>query len=133
DYEGFKLSSIVNFGIDTGISEEEFLKGDVNDVAEKLYQEATGNYENKLNELRKQALPVFQNIRATKGAHIENVVVPFTDGKKRVNVHVGLQKTLNSEGRELMNAVERQITLSIIDEAWKEHLRGMDDLKQSVQ
>jgi preprotein translocase subunit SecA len=59
--------------------------------------------------------------------------VPFSDGKKRINVHVGLQKTLNSEGRELMNAVERQITLSIIDEAWKEHLRSMDDLKQSVQ
>jgi preprotein translocase subunit SecA len=133
DFEGFKLSTIVNFGIDTAVTEEEFLKGDANDLAEKLYQEATLNYEHKLDELRKQALPVFQNIRATKGTQIENVVVPFTDGKKRINVHVGMQKTLNSEGRELMSAVERQITLSIIDEAWKEHLRGMDDLKQSVQ
>ena len=133
DYEGFKLSTIVNFGIDSQISHEDFLKVDVNQLSERLYQEATGNYEHKLNELRKQAVPVFNNIRATQGSHIENVVVPFTDGKKRVNVHVNLQKTLSSEGRELMNAVERQITLSIIDEAWKEHLRGMDDLKQSVQ
>ena len=60
-------------------------------------------------------------------------MVPFTDGKKRTNVIANLQKTLNSEGRELTNAVERQITLAIIDDAWKEHLRAMDDLKQSVQ
>ncbi|MES1160687.1 MAG: SEC-C metal-binding domain-containing protein, partial [Bacteroidota bacterium] len=106
---------------------------DVNQLSERLYQEATRSYERKLDELRKQAVPVFNNIRATKGAHVENVVVPFSDGKKRINVHVGLQKTLDSQGRELMNAVERQITLSIIDEAWKEHLRAMDDLKQSVQ
>jgi preprotein translocase subunit SecA len=133
DFEGFKLSTIVNFGIDTQVTHEEFLKGDVNQLSEKLYQEATQNYEHKLDELRKQALPVFSNIRATQGSHVENVVVPFTDGKKRINVLANLQKTLNSEGRELMNAVERQITLAIIDEAWKEHLRGMDDLKQSVQ
>ncbi|HEY4064776.1 MAG TPA: preprotein translocase subunit SecA [Puia sp.] len=133
DYEGFKLSSIVNFGIDTKISQEEFLKGDVNDLSEKLYQEATQNYEHKLSELRKNALPVFNNIRSTRDSHVENVVVPFTDGKKRINVLANLQKTISSEGRELMNAVERQITLSIIDDTWKEHLRGMDDLKQSVQ
>src|SRR6202034_719256 len=133
DFEGLKLSTIVNFGIDTQIDHDDFLKGDVNKLSEQLYQEAIKSYEHKLDEMRKQALPVFNNIRATQGAHVENVVVPFTDGKKRINVVAGLQKTLNSEGRELMNAVERQITLSIIDEAWKEHLRNMDDLKQSVQ
>jgi preprotein translocase subunit SecA len=133
DFEGLKLSTIVNFGIDTQIDHDDFLKGDVNSLSEQLYQEAIKSYEHKLDEMRKQALPVFSNIRATQGAHVENVVVPFTDGKKRINVVAGLQKTLNSEGRELMNAVERQITLSIIDETWKEHLRNMDDLKQSVQ
>lgn len=133
DYEGFRLATIVNFGIDTQIDQDEFLKGDVGKIAEKLYQEATSNYENKLAELRRQALPAFQNIRATQGSHVENVVVPFTDGKKRINVLANLQKTLTTEGRELSNAVERQITLGIIDDAWKEHLRDMDDLKQSVQ
>jgi preprotein translocase subunit SecA len=133
DYEGFKLSTIVNFGIDSQISQDDFLKGEANTLAEKLYQEATENYEHKVKEICKQAIPAFQNIRATQGSQIQNVVVPFTDGKKRTNVHVGLDKTLKTEGRELVSAVERQITLSIIDEAWKEHLRGMDDLKQSVQ
>jgi preprotein translocase subunit SecA len=133
DYEGFRLSTIVNFGVDTGIGEEEFLKGDITQISEKLYQEATAGYEHKMEEIRKQALPAFASIRATRDSHIENVVVPFTDGKKRINVLAGLQKTLDSQGRELTNAVERQITLAIIDDAWKEHLRAMDDLKQSVQ
>jgi preprotein translocase subunit SecA len=133
DYDGFKLSTIVNFGVDTKIEQEEFLKEDANQLTERLYQEATQNYERKLEELRKQAVPVFSNIRATQGSHVENVVVPFTDGKKRTNVIANLNKTLSSEGRELTSAVERQITLALTDDAWKEHLRGMDDLKQSVQ
>src|SRR5579871_840160 len=133
DYEGFKMATIVNFGIDTQIGEDEFLKGDVTQISEKLYQEATGAYESKLAELRRQALPAFASIRATRDSHVENVVVPFTDGKKRINVLANLQKTLTTEGRELVNAIERQITLAIIDDAWKEHLRAMDDLKQSVQ
>ena len=83
--------------------------------------------------MRKQALPVFRNIRQTQGSHVEKVVVPFTDGKKAINVLANLEKTMSTEGRELMNAVERQITLAIIDDTWKEHLRSMDDLKQSVQ
>jgi preprotein translocase subunit SecA len=123
----------VNFGLDTTIDQDEFLRGDAAQLSEKLYTEATQNYERKLEELRKQAIPVFKNIRQTQGKHIENVVVPFTDGKKSINVLANLEKTLTSEGRELMNAVERQITLGIIDDAWKEHLRAMDDLKQSVQ
>jgi len=133
DYEGFRLSTIVNFGIDTSIDKEEFLRGDENALSEKLYTEATQNYERKLEELRKHALPIFKNILLIQGRHIENVVVPFSDGKKSINVLANLQKTINTEGRELMNAVERQITLAIIDDAWKEHLRAMDDLKQSVQ
>ncbi|MFI5156388.1 MAG: preprotein translocase subunit SecA [Chitinophagales bacterium] len=133
DYEGFKLASIVNFGIDTAIDQEDFLKGDAVQLTERLYGEATHHYEHKMDELRKNAVPVFKNILLTQGRHIENVMVPFTDGKKSINVLANLQKTLDTQGRELMNAVERQITLAIIDEAWKEHLRAMDDLKQSVQ
>ncbi len=133
DYEGFKLSAIVNFGIDTTIDKEELMKGDPVQLSDKLYSEATQNYEHKMDEIRKNAVPVFKNILLTQGRNVENVVVPFTDGKKAVNVLANLQKTLDTQGRELVNAVERQITLSIIDDAWKEHLRGMDDLKQSVQ
>ena len=133
DYEGFKLATIVNFGIDTAITKEEFAKGHLKELADKLYDESTTRYQNKLNDLQKNAVPVFKNIRQTQGSHIENVGVPFTDGKKATQVLVNLNKTLSTNGRELTNALERQITLAIIDDAWKEHLRAMDDLKQSVQ
>ena len=133
DYEGFKLAAIVNFGIDSAITQEEFDKSKANDLAEKLYQESVGRYQQKTTELQRQAVPVFQNIRQTQGSHIENVVVPFTDNKKQLQVLASLNKTLETEGRELISALERQITLAVIDEAWKEHLRAMDDLKQSVQ
>ncbi|GAO44800.1 preprotein translocase subunit SecA [Flavihumibacter petaseus] len=133
DYDGFKLATIVNFGIDTAITPAEFKSTNAQTLADKLYNEATENYQRKMNALKDQATPVFQNIRATQGQHIENVVVPFTDGRKGVSVLSNMQKTLDTNGRELVNAVERTITLAMIDDAWKEHLRSMDDLKQSVQ
>jgi preprotein translocase subunit SecA len=133
DYEGFKLDCIVNFGMDTKIEKEEFLKADENSLIEKLYNEATENYDRKKEELKKQSLPVFKNIRVSQGNHIENVVVPFSDGRKIINVLTNLQKTLDTGGQELCDALERHITLSVIDDSWKEHLRAMDDLKQSVQ
>lgn len=133
DYEGFKLAAIVNFGLDTSISEQDFTKGNANQLADKLYEEAIRRYQWKKEELQKQAVPVFANIRKQQGSHIENVVVPFTDGKKGLQVLANLSKTVDTEGRELTGALERQITLSIIDDSWKEHLRAMDDLKQSVQ
>lgn len=133
DYEGFKLACIVNFGIDTQIGEEEFKKGDVNQLIDKLYLEASENYSRKKTEIGKAAIPVFTGIRQTQGQHIENVVVPFTDGRKGLNVLAPLDKTVQTQGTELLAALEKTITLVVIDDAWKEHLRAMDDLKQSVQ
>ncbi len=133
DFEGFKLDCIVNFGMDTKISKEEFLKSNEAALAESLYQEATINYQHKKEELKKTAVPVFKNIRLQQGNNIENVVVPFGDGRKGINVLSNMQRTIDSNGEALCSALERNITLSIIDNAWKEHLRAMDDLKQSVQ
>jgi preprotein translocase subunit SecA len=133
DYEGLQLATIVNFGLQTSITKDQLIKDNPNELADRLYNEAISTYRRKLDELQKQALPVFKNIRETQGSHIENVIVPFTDGRKGIQVLANMQKTIDSEGRELANAVERQITLAIIDDSWKEHLRSMDDLKQSVQ
>ena len=133
DYEGFQLSTIVNFGLQSSITKEEFHKTDAGQLTDRLYNEATSAYQRKMQDLQKHAVPVFKNIRQQQGNHIENVVVPFTDGRKGIQVLANMQKTLDTEGRELSNSLERTITLAIIDEAWKEHLRSMDDLKQSVQ
>ena len=133
NFEDFKLAVIVNFGIETAITEEDVQKGNIAAVANTLYEEAIGNYNRKKNEMMKQALPVFQNVRTTQGTHIENVIVPFTNGTKGLNVIANLDKTINTGGAELAAALERTITLAMIDDTWKEHLRAMDDLKQSVQ
>ncbi|TAH04496.1 MAG: preprotein translocase subunit SecA [Sphingobacteriales bacterium] len=133
DYEGFKLAVIVNFGLDTVLTKEELEKGNAGEAIEKLYQEATRNYQRRMQELAAHSVPVFKNIRSTQGNHIENVVVPFSDGKKVIQALASMQKTLETEGKELVNSLEKTITLILIDDAWKEHLRRMDDLKQSVQ
>lgn len=133
DYEGMKLSAIINLSVDPEIGQDEFLKGNESELTQQLYDQAVLNYNQKKESLAKQALPVFKNIRATQGTHIDNVVVPFTDGRKGMQVLANLDKTIATEGKELMAAMERNITLAIIDNSWKEHLRAMDDLKQSVQ
>ncbi|MFN5477716.1 MAG: preprotein translocase subunit SecA [Sphingobacteriales bacterium] len=133
NFEDFKLAVIVNFGIETAINEEDLQKGNTSAVASTLYEEAIGNYNRKKNEMMKQALPVFQNVRTTQGTHIENVIVPFTNGTKGLNVIANLDKTINTGGAELAAALERTITLAMIDDTWKEHLRAMYYLKQSVQ
>jgi preprotein translocase subunit SecA len=133
DHEGFRLAAIVNFGIDTSITAEELDKLSVVDLSEKLYSEAANNYERRKQELMQQSIPVFKNIRQQQGAHVENVIVPFTDGRRGMQALANLNKTLETNGAELVNSLERSVTLGFIDDAWKEHLRSMDDLKQSVQ
>ncbi|WP_295128356.1 preprotein translocase subunit SecA [uncultured Chitinophaga sp.] len=133
DYEAFKLDVIMNFAVDTSISHEEFSKDPVANVAEKLYGEAVHTYHRKTQEIAHNMMPVIKKLFAEQGHMIENISVPFTDGRKGINVLAGLKKIVDTEGKETINALERSITLALIDEAWKEHLRAMDDLKQSVQ
>jgi len=133
DHDGFKLSAILHFSVETAITKEALEKGNTNELTDQLYKEAIDHYTAKKSLLAKQSLPVFQNVRITQGSHIVNVVVPFTDGKKTINALTNLDKTISTKGMELVSSLEKSITLAIIDDTWKEHLRAMDDLKQSVQ
>jgi len=133
DYESFKLAAIVNFGIETHISAEELAKDPAQTLVEKLYTESVENYNRKKEALSAQTWPIISNIRKEQGNHIVNVAVPFTDGKKAIQALANLDKYLTNKGAELGEALERSITLALIDDAWKEHLRAMDDLRHSVQ
>jgi len=133
DYEGFKLDLIVRFGLDTKITLEQFASNNENQLSELAYQETIANYEYRKKEMSQQSIPVFKNIRLQQGNHIENVIVPVSDGKVAFNVLVNLDKNINSSGTTLVSQSEKSIALSLVDDAWKEHLRAMDDLKQSVQ
>ncbi len=133
DYEAFKLGLIVHGGIDTKVTAEDFKTKNENELAELVYQEALAHYEYKKGEIMHKSIPVFKNIRLQQGKHIENVIVPVGDGKIAFNVLVNLDKNISTGGNALVSQAEKSIALSLIDDAWKEHLRAMDDLKQSVQ
>ncbi|NSL88854.1 preprotein translocase subunit SecA [Chitinophaga solisilvae] len=133
DYEAFKMDAIINFSIDTDITREELMRTDATTLTSKLYHEATANYQRKTEDITTNTLPVIERIYNEQGHQIENISIPFTDGKKGINVLANLKKVVDTKGHETMSALERSITLALIDEAWKEHLRAMDELKQSVQ
>ena len=132
DYEGFKFDVITNFGIEPPFSEKEFLEKDISELATELYQNAKERYNRKSAYIQERAFPVIKNIYEQQGDKIENIVIPFTDGKRVMKVVAKLSKVYETEGLEALKALERSITLGFIDNEWKEHLREMDFLKQSV-
>ena len=113
-------------------SEKELIEKDVSTLAEKLYHTAKEKYQRKIDSIKAQAYPVIKSIYENQLDNIENIVIPFTDGRKVLKVVAKLEKVYNSEGSEALKALERNITLAFIDNEWKEHLREMDFLKQSV-
>ncbi len=133
DYEGFKLAVVSTLYFDTSITAEEFADQPVEQLTDKLYQEARDHYNRKNQVIAENALPILKDILQTRGATVKNILVPFTDGIKTIGVTANLEESVNSNGQALIKAMEKAITLGIIDEQWKEHLRDMDDLKQSVQ
>ena len=133
DLEGFRMDVLKYLAVDFDIKEEDFQKTSANNLTERLYKEVRDTFSRKTETIAKQAFPVIKNVFEQRGEMFKNIVVPFTDGKRAYNVVANLEKTYKSEGEELIRAYEKSIMLAHIDDAWKEHLREMDDLKQSVQ
>jgi preprotein translocase subunit SecA len=133
DYKNFEIEIITNFSMTAPISEELFLETSENDLIHKLYDALLKHYEEKTALNAQMAFPVIKDVYERPGNKFERIVVPFTDGVKSLNVVTNLKEAYESEGKHLIEDFERNITLAIIDEAWKDHLRKMDELKQSVQ
>ncbi len=133
DYESLRLNVLSTLGIDYEISKEDFDKTDTGRLGAALYQNALDQYQRKNRMIAEKAMPVLKEIHKTRGATIENILVPFTDGARTIGVAAGLEKCVQTNNAELIKAMEKRVTLAIIDQQWKEHLREMDDLKQSVQ
>jgi len=132
DYEGFKYDVISNFAIEPPFSEKEFLEKEMDVLVEQIYNDAKERYKRKSLYIKEKAFPVIKKIYESKGDSIENIVIPFTDGKKSMRIISNLDTVYNTEGLEALKALERNVTLGFIDNEWKEHLREMDFLKQSV-
>ncbi len=131
--DNFKINVLSTLGFDFNVTEADFTKADQGALSEKLYEEALKHYELKNKAVAQKSMPIIQDIYKTRGATIQDILVPFSDGIKQIGVSANLKKCVETHNGELIKAMEKMITLAIIDQNWKEHLRDMDDLKQSVQ
>lgn len=132
DFKNFEFELIKLLGLESPFSESEFAQMKEGDATQKLYQFVYKKYEEKCAKTASEAFSIIKNIYENNNS-FERIAVPFTDGHKAINVVTNLEKAYNSEGKTLIDDFEKNITLSIVDEAWKKHLRKMDELKQSVQ
>ena len=133
DFKNFEFQIISTFSITAPVLQDEFEAMTEGELIDKLY-ETTFNYYKQKGEINATlTFPVIKNVYERPGNTFEKIVVPFTDGNKTLNVVTQLEKAYQTKGKHLIEDFERNITLALIDEAWKNHLRKMDELKQSVQ
>lgn len=133
DFESFNLELIRIMSMESPVSEQEFTRMKADDIVEKTYHEMVGVYTRRMEAIAQQAYPVIRDVFETKGNMYTNIVVPISDGKHIFQIITNLEKAYKNQGKELVKSYQKQIVLSTIDDSWKEQLREMDDLKQSVQ
>ncbi|WP_026950826.1 preprotein translocase subunit SecA [Algoriphagus mannitolivorans] len=131
--DDLRMNIFTSLGVDYPISEGDLKSKDAMKLTQELYAAAMNSYNQKNELICQTALPIFKRVFEERGATVKDIMVPITDGIKQIGVVCNLEKAIESEGRELIRSIEKNVTLAIIDQNWKEHLRDMDDLKQSVQ
>ena len=133
DYEAFTELVMSSLSIDPGFDEEFFAKANKAAMTEKLHEHMLETYQRRMDTMLTRAYPIIKEVYEKQAAIYQNIAIPISDGRKMMTLSVNLKKAYESEGREIARALSKRITLWQIDEKWKEHLRDMDDLKQSVQ
>jgi preprotein translocase subunit SecA len=133
DYEGLKFELLKAFSIDAPFSQEEFNSKNVEDLSAKVFEAAYKHYKEKNDMVAGMVFPVVKDVYLNPNNQFENIVTPFTDGLRNIQVVANLKKCYDTQGRAMVLEFEKIVTLAMIDDAWKEHLRELDDLKQSVQ
>ncbi|HEU0135650.1 MAG TPA: preprotein translocase subunit SecA, partial [Flavobacterium sp.] len=133
DFRNFEFELVRYFSITSPVTEQEFEKINETELTGRVYKAAMQYYTDKTERSAREAFPIIKNVFEEKGNQFERIVVPFSDGVKTLSVVTDLKKAYESEGKQLIGDFEKNITLAIVDEAWKKHLRKMDELKQSVQ
>ena len=133
DYESFNESVMGSLSVDLGFDEEFYHSAKPKDMLEKLHDNMLSTYNRRMEAMVQKAFPIIKEVYEKQGAIYQNIAIPISDGRKMLTLSVNLKKAYESEGKEIARALSKSITLYQIDEKWKEHLRDMDDLKQSVQ
>ncbi len=132
DYEGYTLSLLKTLATEPGIKADEFLSANPQKTTEELFDRVYANYRIKCDHLSERAYPVIKDVFENHPRY-ENIAIPITDGLKSMQVVANLKKAYLDKGREIILSVEKGVTLGVIDDAWKDHLREMDELRNSVQ
>lgn len=133
DLDNLRMNIFSSLGVDHQFTSEEIQTKDGYKLTKELFDASYLSYGSKNDRILQKALPILKDVYTQRGATVKEIMVPITDGLKQIGVVVGLESTVNHDGRDLIRAIEKNVTLAIIDQNWKEHLRDMDDLKQSVQ
>ncbi|MEN6453861.1 MAG: preprotein translocase subunit SecA [Prolixibacteraceae bacterium] len=133
DYDEFNLELMRLMSLNSPVKQDDFIKLKPEEIVDQIYQVMIGTYNRKVETIAKQAYPVIKEVYETKSHLYHNIVVPISDGKRIFQIVTNLERAYQNKGRELVKSYQKQVLLGIIDEAWKEQLREMDDLKQSVQ
>jgi preprotein translocase subunit SecA len=133
NFEDFNLELMRLLSIESPVREDEFEKLNISEITDRIYQVMIDSYNRKVQNIARQAYPVIKEVYEHKSHIYQNIVVPITDGRRLFQIVCNLEKAYQNKGRELVRAYQKQTVLNTFDEAWKEQLREMDDLKQSVQ
>jgi preprotein translocase subunit SecA len=131
-YQEFTMELLKTLAIESPVTEKEFLSMNHDTLTQKLFEAASKNYKDKTHFIAEKTYPIIKEVYE-KETRYENIAIPITDGVKTMQVVANLKKAYEDQGREVMISIEKGITLAIIDDSWKDHLREMDELKQSVQ
>jgi len=133
DFETFEEDMLKTFAMDVPFTEEEFNSTRVNELSNRVVEASMGTFKRKMDKLASVAYPVIKQVYETKGQQYENILIPVTDGKRVFNVTTHLETAYKTEAKEVVKAFEKQTLLYVIDDEWKEHLRQLDELRNSVQ
>ena len=133
NFASYQLDVFELFGILPAVDEDEFKKIPLPELSKLTFESALKSYSSRNSQVAFQALPVLENVIQEQGKDVETILVPFTDGKKGLQVPTNLKESVGSKGESLIRDLEKSVVLSMIDESWKDHLRNMDDLRQNVQ
>jgi len=133
DFDEFQMALLTNLAMSSPVSADSYIKMKPQDIVEKLYDAVIKQHERRIAVISMEAMPVIKQVYENQGHKFTNIIVPITDGKRVYNAMVNLEDAYKSQGKLMLKAYEKTIVLRTIDEAWKEHLREMDELKRSVQ
>ena len=134
NYEGFRNECLRILGVDPDIDKAFFDEGNEDEVIEKLQTQTKEFYEKKGDKIKEMLLPVIKRVHEHEGHKYKRIAIPFTDGSsKPLPISAELEEAIKTDGDSIMKDIEKAVTLAIIDDSWKEHLRSMDELKESVQ